>query len=99
MYIRDDDLRRIARLWHELAEIPAARGDEALTHCFAQLAQIVGAGNVFMVGAVREIPRPTRSTGCAAGAPTPSGASTATKPASVPSPTYCGTSRPTPSIR
>jgi DNA-binding CsgD family transcriptional regulator len=58
MYIRNDDLRRIARLWHELAEIPAARGDEALTHCFAQLAQIIGAGNVFMVAAARENPSP-----------------------------------------
>ena len=58
MYIRDDDLRRIARLWHELAEIPAARGDEALTHCFAQLAQIVGASNVFMVGAAPNPARP-----------------------------------------
>jgi DNA-binding CsgD family transcriptional regulator len=58
MYIHDDDLRRVARLWHELAEIPAARGDEALTHCFTQLAQIVGAGNVFAVGAVRDIATP-----------------------------------------
>ena len=58
MYIRNDDLLRIARLWHELAEIPAARDDEALTHCFAQLAQIIGAGNVFLVGAVRDIATP-----------------------------------------
>ena len=58
MYIRNDDLRRIARLWHELAEIPAGRGDEALTHCFTQLAQIIGAGNVFWIGAVRESATP-----------------------------------------
>jgi DNA-binding CsgD family transcriptional regulator len=58
MHIRNDDLRRIARLWHELAEIPAGRGDEALIHCFAQLAQIVGANNVFWVGAVRESSAP-----------------------------------------
>jgi DNA-binding CsgD family transcriptional regulator len=58
MHIRNDDLLRIARLWHELAEIPAARGDEALTHCFAQLAQIIGAGNVFLVGAVRDSATP-----------------------------------------
>jgi hypothetical protein len=34
-------LRRIARLWHELAEIPAARGDEALTHCFSILCELI----------------------------------------------------------
>jgi DNA-binding CsgD family transcriptional regulator len=58
MYIHNDDLRRVSRLWHELAEIPAARSDEALTHCFTQLAQIIGAGNVFAVGAVRDFATP-----------------------------------------
>jgi DNA-binding CsgD family transcriptional regulator len=53
MDIRDEDLRAIARVWHELAEIPAAHSDEALTHCFAQLARIIGASNVFWVGAAR----------------------------------------------
>jgi DNA-binding CsgD family transcriptional regulator len=53
MDIRDEDLRAIARLWHELAETPAARSDEALTHCFTQLARIIGARNVFWVGAAR----------------------------------------------
>ena len=63
MDIRDEDLRAIARLWHELAEIPAARGDEAMAHCFAQLARIIGAGNVFWVGAVRESPEPDPADG------------------------------------
>jgi DNA-binding CsgD family transcriptional regulator len=54
MYIRDEDLRAVSRLWGELAEFPAARADEALHHCFSQLAHFIGAENLFWVGATRD---------------------------------------------
>jgi len=57
MNIRTDDLHAVTRLAHELAESPAA-APEALEHCLGQLALILGARNVFWIGAVRETPFP-----------------------------------------
>jgi DNA-binding CsgD family transcriptional regulator len=54
MHIRSDDLGAITRLWAELAETPAARADEALTHCLSRLGNIIGAENLFWVGAIRD---------------------------------------------
>ncbi len=54
MDIRSDDLAAITRVWAELAEIPVARCDEALTHCFRELARLIGAHDVFWVGATRD---------------------------------------------
>jgi DNA-binding CsgD family transcriptional regulator len=54
MDIRDEDLRAVARLWGELAEFPAAQADEALRHCFTRLASLIGAENLFWVGATRD---------------------------------------------
>lgn len=51
MDVSDRDLRAIARLWEELVEFPAARADEALLHCFSRLGSLIGAENLFWVGA------------------------------------------------
>jgi DNA-binding CsgD family transcriptional regulator len=56
MYIRLRDLRVIERLWRELAEFPPDASDQALEHCFRELARLVGAANVFWVGGLREQP-------------------------------------------
>ena len=54
MYIRDEDLWAVSRLWGELAEFPAAQADEALHHCFSRLAHLIGAENLFWVGATHD---------------------------------------------
>ncbi|MDE3156431.1 MAG: helix-turn-helix transcriptional regulator [Acidobacteriota bacterium] len=56
MYLRDRDLQAVARLWHELAEFPAARADAAREHCLTALVQILGATNAFWVGTTRTVP-------------------------------------------
>ena len=42
------------QLWHELAEFPASRVQEALDHCLRTLSRQIGAVNAMWVGAVRE---------------------------------------------
>lgn len=44
----------LATLWRELAEAPAAEGDEALRHCLTRLASHIGASNATWVAAGRE---------------------------------------------
>jgi DNA-binding CsgD family transcriptional regulator len=58
MRIRDEDLRAIARLWRELSEFPASCAEEALAHCFSRLGRIIGADNLFWVGATRDREEP-----------------------------------------
>lgn len=53
MYVSDHDFQRLVRLWHELADIPAAQPEAALRHCLAGLAELIGAQNVAWVGATR----------------------------------------------
>ena len=54
VYVRDQDLQAIARLWRELSDFPAGQFDSALAHCLRELARMLGATNVLWVGAVRE---------------------------------------------
>lgn len=56
MDIRLKDLRVIERLWRELEAFQPGASDPALEHCFGELAQLIGAANVFWVGARREPP-------------------------------------------
>lgn len=51
--LRSADLRRVATLWRELADAPAAECDAALRHCLARLSVLVGACNATWVGASR----------------------------------------------
>lgn len=53
LHIEGHDLAAISRLWRELAEFPAGRTDEARTHCFTRLSEIIGAVNVFWVASER----------------------------------------------
>ncbi len=45
----DEDVRLLASLWRELAEVPAAQADVALHHCLTRLASYVGACNASWV--------------------------------------------------
>jgi DNA-binding CsgD family transcriptional regulator len=53
MRIEEADVRSVSRLMGELSEFPAAQATAARAHCFAALARIVGAENVFWVPAMR----------------------------------------------
>lgn len=55
------DLLRMAALWRELSDAPAAECDEALHHCMARLQTLLGACNVGWVGAKRTIAKPEKS--------------------------------------
>ncbi len=54
MWIRENDMRSVARLWHDLSEMPASRPDEAMRHCLEGLTVLVGTCNAFWIGATRE---------------------------------------------
>src|SRR5690606_16477545 len=50
------DMRRVAALWRDLADAPAAECDAALRHCMARLQTLVGACNATWVGVNRQRP-------------------------------------------
>lgn len=54
MLVRANDVQALARLWRALDAYPPSRPDEALHRCFSELASLLGASNVFWVGAVRD---------------------------------------------
>lgn len=53
MHLRSADLQALLGLWGELAEFPAAETDQALRHCLAALARLIGADNAIWIGADR----------------------------------------------
>jgi DNA-binding CsgD family transcriptional regulator len=52
--LSNTDLRRVATLWRELADAPAAECDAALRHCLARLGVLLGACNATWVGVSRQ---------------------------------------------
>lgn len=55
--IKDEDLRFLADLWQEIADVPAAECDAALRHCMASLASRIGARNILWIAGRHEANR------------------------------------------